>query len=929
MDANGLRFWMLADDKHWPERSNTRWNSGCRALELASFRSLPAIADPTGMFAQANSALERIPRSIDPFGAVAYWDEEAQAIVASSHLPDSAVVLPVEETPTDICVGVDGVLYVAVAGGVLMHDLRGRWADVLVVPDGVAEGEFTPWRLAAAFPSGVWVLDRLTGRFGRLNGKPLPSQTPQPDDYSPEVFRPDPENCRTPQLRVLEDPAWPGGERPVAFSAHPEGGLAFLSWSGGDQTQLRRWDAEAQRLQAPLKLNGAHYAYALEWLDAAHVVVRMPRRSDAPAFAWKGGAGADHREALGEVYPIAADGIEAPFVHRVSGPPHYPVGGGGARPLYAHSLPNLAREGNASNYSGGGHDLRAHLIDSGSTTTVWHRLYAEAAIPARTGFTVWLAATNEPQPPALSDVLSWHPHGFGRDIASLDTAFRAPQLPRAAWEHTASELPCHPGLAPWPNIAETQGLYSVLIQNACQRTRALQGRYLWVRVKLFGDGRAGPRVAALRAYASRFSFVEQYLPRVYRETLFGKAARAPGELLDGIELDHLDALNASSPDAPIADAALRARLQLAIPGLGEAPVAAVEQPGHAWLLQESTGRRSWRLRHDSNAIGIYRPQASRADFLSRMLASFEGVLTQFEDRIGAAHLFSDPDATPEPHLDWLANWIGVAFDPALPVAHRREWLRSAEALALWHGTRRGLELALNIATGDGVRQGKVIVIEDFRLRRILATLLGVDLGDELDPLLPGLVQSANSIVGDALVLGEQERVELLALFREEVATDAENAQVLKFLGQLANRATVLVHVQTGSQDLGLIRRIVELESPAHVEVRVVTVSWPLMVGVYSLVGVDTFLGPPRRALQAQLDRSALGLGDYLIGPGAIDPRMRGAATPPPGARPVADAGPDASVGFGQSFDLDGSASRAAPGREISKYVWRRMPPDIT
>jgi hypothetical protein len=127
----------------------------------------------------------------------------------------------------------------------------------------------------------------------------------------------------------------------------------------------------------------------------------------------------------------------------------------------------------------------------------------------------------------------------------------------------------------------------------------------------------------------------------------------------------------------------------------------------------------------------------------------------------------------------------------------------------------------------------------------------------------------------------------------------------------------------------LIRRIVELESPAHVEVRVVTVSWPLMVGVYSLVGVDTFLGPPRRALQAQLDRSALGLGDYLIGPGAIDPRMRGAATPPPGARPVADAGPDASVGFGQSFDLDGSASRAAPGREISKYVWRRMPPDIT
>ena len=59
----------------------------------------------------------------------------------------------------------------------------------------------------------------------------------------------------------------------------------------------------------------------------------------------------------------------------------------------------------------------------------------------------------------------------------------------------------------------------VLIQNASARVRRLVGRYLWVRVELFGDGRSGPDIAALRAYASRFDYAEHYLPRLYREVV--------------------------------------------------------------------------------------------------------------------------------------------------------------------------------------------------------------------------------------------------------------------------------------------------------------------------------------------------------------------------------------------------------------------------
>ncbi|MBE0623298.1 MAG: phage tail protein [Burkholderiales bacterium] len=930
MDANGLHFWMLAEAGHWPARAHAVWDAGCRALQLASERSLPAPADPSAAFAAANSALERIPRALDQFDAVAYWNEDARVIAVKSYLPETGVALPLNERPSDLCVGADAVLYVALPEGVLMHDLRGRWADVLVTPTDAPAGGFAPWRLTTAFPAGVWVLERDSGRLARLEGMPLPAQTPQPDDYAPGVFRPDPENCRTPTLRVLTDPAWPGDERPVALAAQADTGLALLSWVGDGNARLRCWDAGAQRLQAALGLQGARYAYALEWLDAERIVVRLPGRPDAPAFSLEFGNLADTRDALGEVYPIAADGIEAPFAHRVAGPPRYPVGDNAAEPLFALSLSNLARRGSADNFASSGSAFVAQLIDSGSTTTVWHRLYAEAAIPAHSGFTVWLAATNEARPPPWSDRQAWHPHGFGRDIAVLDAAFDAPQLPRAAWEHLPSELPGHPGLGPWSPQADTQGLYSVLIQNARQRVRTLSGRYLWLHLELFGDSRVGPQIAALRAYGSRFSYVDQYLPRVYRETLFGAAAQAAGELVDNMDSAHKAALDAAGTDGAVAGGALQARLNLAIPDLGDAAAVTVEQPGEAWLLRDASGRRTWRLtRNDKGDIGIYRPQASRADFLGRMLANFEGVLTQLEDRIAGAHLFSDPDAAPEPQLNWLAGWTGVAFDAALPAARRREWLRNAEALARWHGTRRGLLLALNIASGGGVQGGEIIVIEDFRLRRILATLLGVDLADELDPLLPGLVQSGNSIVGDTLVLGDQEQVELLAMFREQAATAAENDAVLNFYGQLASRATVLVHEAVRPQDLGLIRRIVDLESPAHVDARVVTATWPLMVGVFSLVGVDTYLGPPRMQRQVQLDRSGLGLGDYLIAPAALDPRLRGAAGSPRIPPPLADAGPDMTAGFGQSFDLDGSASHAAAGHEIAKYVWRRLPPELT
>lgn len=921
MDANGQRFWTLADEAHWPWRSHARWDGACGALRLASERTLSPPEEATVAHATANTALERIPRAVDEVHATAWWSPGDGAVVARSTLPGLAVLLPLPEAPTDLLVGNDGLLYVLGPDGVLLHDLRGRWSDVTVEAEG-----FTPWRATADPRGGIWMLERGSGRLARLGGMPM---TAGPYvEYAGTTFRPDPENCRPPKISVLPAPAWDADERPVALAWPGEGGPALLSWIGGDgTTRLRLWNEQTAKLGEARTLDGAVWAYALDFVrdgadgaDDGTAVVRVPGRTDAPAFELGGVDPDGHIRPSGDVYPLADEAVEAPFAHRVGGPPRYPVegeDGPAVEPLHRLSLANLARRGEARHFT----EENAHPLDSGDPRTVWHRLYAEARVPAGTGFVVWLAATSEAEPPPAGDVTAWHPHAFGE--APVDE----PQAPRAAREHAPSELPHHPGLGRWPADAPDAGLWSALIQLPRRRVRRLEGRYLWMRVELFGDGRVGPEIAALRAWASRFSYRDRYLPRLYRETRFGAPALEPGERVAQVEVTHAAELDTGGP----VSGPLRTRLALEEVTPGADARVRVDVPGERWLLGGAEGSRAWRLQREEApgvgaVIGVYRPRATPADFLERMLSSFEGVLTPMEDRIAAAHLLTDPAAVPETHLDWLGAWIGVAFDPALPASRRRAWLAAAPEMARRHGTRRGLELALEVASAGGVSGGEIVVLEDFRLRRLLATLLGVDLEVEDDPLLPGLIVSGNSVVGDTLVLGEAERVELLALFREEVASAQENEAVLAFYERLAFRATVLVHQGVSEQDLGLIRRVVELESPAHALVRVVTATWPLMVGVASLVGVDTYLGPETPRRPARVDVSAASQ-DRVVGPATLDPRLAGAAAPVPTEPPVADAGEDFTTPFGTSFELDASGSRAAPGRRIDAYRWRLLPSD--
>jgi phage tail-like protein len=134
---------------------------------------------------------------------------------------------------------------------------------------------------------------------------------------------------------------------------------------------------------------------------------------------------------------------------------------------------------------------RSRFVDSGAIVTpvldgdepgcVWHRLLLDAALPPGTSLAVWSRAANEQDTLAIA---AWRPEPQPRARRS------GPEIPFVDIGAYAS--------------------HELLFQ-------AAKGRFLQVKIELIGDGRASPRLRSLRAWFPRFSYLNRYLPAVYRE----------------------------------------------------------------------------------------------------------------------------------------------------------------------------------------------------------------------------------------------------------------------------------------------------------------------------------------------------------------------------------------------------------------------------
>jgi phage tail-like protein len=124
------------------------------------------------------------------------------------------------------------------------------------------------------------------------------------------------------------------------------------------------------------------------------------------------------------------------------------------------------------------------VLDGHEPGCVWHRFTMDACLPSATTVEVWSSAADEKSQIGL---LGWN-------------AERIPYRRGNGSEQPYSYRLCAGGLS----------TYEFLFQQ-------LRGRYAKLRVRLSGDGTTSPRIHAIRAYYPRFSYLNHYLPGVYRQ----------------------------------------------------------------------------------------------------------------------------------------------------------------------------------------------------------------------------------------------------------------------------------------------------------------------------------------------------------------------------------------------------------------------------
>ncbi len=226
MNANGLRFWLLADRKDWfidPAQAdqNVVYDEASRRLRLAS--ELTALPEPPAGPDAALARLELPADALDAYGARAFGDRGLIRVTSKLPAAFDLAELPAAAVLSDLAMGYDGALYAAVDDGVVLVDTRDRWEPVRVRLAG-----FAAWRLAPDPSGGAWVLDRANRQLGRVLGLPVANQVYR--EYSPEVARPPHDDLDPPRIERIERAVLPRAKRsPLSRAAR----RAFRRCSAG------------------------------------------------------------------------------------------------------------------------------------------------------------------------------------------------------------------------------------------------------------------------------------------------------------------------------------------------------------------------------------------------------------------------------------------------------------------------------------------------------------------------------------------------------------------------------------------------------------------------------------------------------------------------------------------------------------------------
>jgi len=263
--------------------------------------------------------------------------------------------------------------------------------------------------------------------------------------------------------------------------------------------------------------------------------------------------------------------------------------------------------------------------------------------------------------------------------------------------------------------------------------------------------------------------------------------------------------------------------------------------------------------------------ANGPDVRERLLAAFEGALTPLENQVAGAEALLSAQHSPFAHLPWLAELFGQSLPESWPEVRQRRWLDSTGELQRCRGTLNGVQLALDIVTDGAVQRGEVVVVENFRLRRTMATILGLNMDDSDHPLTLGTGVSGNSIVGDSLILSDADAREFLALFAPELADEEESEIVADFFDKYAHRVTVLLHGRA-KRLRNSVDEMLQAQMPAHLQWQLVETDHPFVLGLSPLLSVDTYMEPRPAPRRVTLNDTWLGEEGVLTNAAAFSPQ---------------------------------------------------------
>jgi len=416
---------------------------------------------------------------------------------------------------------VTGVLEPA---GLLIFDLYGGGApQQLLWPATV---KFAPFDMAAAKDGGLFVLDRdnerywpLDRRFNVVGAEPAPASEV---DFQAEdgALRPASRGARL-VADITDDAACPLRTRDaIAIDAMPDGTVLILegdpdvtsppagTFSLIHRYRLREELGEPASTKAMLEriedmdenfsLVGYDFAFVPDNGNAAgeeflgHLYVVERNGNQSYAFLLKLEGEQFVLSALADYLPMR---LFAGRALVAAGPTAYYDFENQWVPLVAQRRPRYVPEAtiftplaDEDRVIAGEEPKPRGAFDGRDPDCVWHRLMLDACIPPEAEVLVWSRAANDQRELALAE---WQPE------------------PKPYLRGNGSELPFAPRASKEKQI-KGQGTWELLFQNAC-------GRFLQLQLKLVGNGRTTPRLRALRAYYPRFSYLNHYLPAVYRE----------------------------------------------------------------------------------------------------------------------------------------------------------------------------------------------------------------------------------------------------------------------------------------------------------------------------------------------------------------------------------------------------------------------------